>query len=135
MTFLIALILHIHGYGLLGKKYNSPLLTRSAYVLIGEVVLLGILLVARIPAPLSPNPFMSTYIDAATGLLMLLFIVPVLLFALAVGRLYKTLGLVWTASAAAIIPLAVIFTWTPWPVALVGAISTYFFYKQTGYDF
>ncbi len=128
VLYIATLVAHIQGYVYLGKKCNSVFLIRSAQLVIGGLVFFGIAYIAWILAVLAFGEYEPLAI-AVLGLSVILLLVPALLFAVAILRMYRLWGITTIASAA-LVPAAV-FIVQPWPTALVVAISTYFFYRAT----
>lgn len=136
--YIVTLVVHMHGYIHLGRKYNSVLLTRSTQLIMGGLVLFGTTVIASVfvgvaftqyGLDLANAKYAVQISDASVGLSLTLLFIPWLLFAYAILRMYNQLGIT-TIAVACLVPAA-LFIWQPWPVALVAAVSTYLIYQRT----
>ncbi len=130
LLYIVTLVAHMQGYVYLGRKYDSVLMVRSTQFIMAGLVFFGIVVIAATVAEPWLTPFEVYFANAAIGFFTMLLLIPALLFAVGMVRMYKKLG-IWTIVAACISPAAVIFIWKPWFVALIVAVSAYFFYRES----
>ncbi len=129
VAFGITLILHMRAYARLGISYNAPLLQYSTYELMAGLGAFTASIVFLLAHTLPPDPVAISYGNTMIGLFALVTGVAELVFLTALIRLRNRFGWSWLLVVTAIAPLAVIYTWQPWPAAIAVALSSFFLYR------
>ncbi len=126
--FALTLVFHMRGYAELGRMNDSTLLTRSAQSIMAGFVFFELTVLASIFADVFLTELEVELSNTAVGLSITVLVIPAVLFAWAILRMYGRYG-VATIAAASLTPAAVAFMWRPWPVAFVAAASVYLLYR------
>jgi len=126
--FAAALIAHFQGYVHLGRQYGSVLLTRSSQLIMTGLAFFELAVIISIFAAIAHAELEVQLANAAIGLFVAFLLIPAVLFAVAIVRMYKEFG-ISTIAAACIVPVAILSMWQPWPAALVVGASVYLFYR------
>lgn len=124
------LAFHLSGYIQIGLKYRSTILSSTARILAFGSLFFGAAVISAILADVFASVIEIEIADVAIELVITILVIPALLFAGALLKHYKQIGIL-AFPVAFFPPAAVVFMWQPWPVALLAAASVYLLYRES----